>query len=206
MLLRTMVSCLIGSIVLAFATSAPAQRTGAAFTASGRTCSEITWEPSVLSRFPNIAEACQGVQEYDGRQYVRFDGTVRSVSPTGDRLMVQFEGTDDAIELQPPADMRVFIEGRATRVRDLSRGQELTFHVPATRFVAHFFEPGSETEFAEAPIAPASTAAGQVAQAQPASERRLPQTATALPMIALTGLGLVALGTILLHALAIVRR
>lgn len=203
-MLRTSSVIAVAAVSLTVALDAQAQRTERAFTASGRTCSEITWQPSVLARFPNIDDACQSVVEFDGQDFVEFNGTVRSVSARGDRLTMRFEGVDDEVELQTPEDMRVYLEGRPTRVRDLARGQELTFHVPASRFVAHFYEPGSETQFSEAQIAPAGATA-QVAQAAP-EPRRLPQTASFLPLVGFVGIVLVALGGLIRGAVGIARR
>lgn len=150
---RAACACLIAACAV-LSSVALAQRSERAFTATGRECSDITWQPQVLAQYPNISAACQEVVQYDDRYFVRFTGTVDSVSRGGDNMTVRFDGADESITLAPPDNMRVVIAGRTTPVRDLARGQELTFHVPADQFVAHFFEPGSQTQFVVVTIVP----------------------------------------------------
>ncbi len=189
-------------VCVVLSTAVMAQRSERAFSASGRSCSDITWQPEVLTRYPNIGAACQEVVQYDGRDFVRFTGKVESVTRNGDTMTVRFDGADESISLDPPDNMRVVIAGRSTPVRDLARGQELTFHVPADQFVAQFFEPGSQTQFVAVsiiPLAVAQQGAQQVAaENQP---RTLPQTASQLPLIGILGLALSMLGGLLLSAL-----
>lgn len=189
----TAAACLLCGLVV-LSTDALAQRTDRAFTATGRNCSDIVWQADVLQRYPDIDDACQEVVEYDGREYVRFVGTVQSSST--ESMTMQFEGTDQEITLTTPDDLSLFVDGRPTRARRLQRGQELTFHVPADQFVAHFFEPGSETEFVVVRIVQAP-AAQQVAAATPG--RTLPQTASILPSIGLLGALLMLVGAVMLR-------
>lgn len=192
----------LGCLCAVACTAALAQRSERAFTATGRTCDDITWQPQVLEQYPNIADACQEVVQYNGRDFVRFTGRVESVARNGDTVTVRFDGTDEPIALDPPDNLRLVIAGRDTRVRDLVRGQELTFHVPADQFVAHFFEPGSTTQSAMVAIVPLTVAQQGAEQVAATSQpRTLPQTASVLPLIGILGLGLIALGSALLNAL-----
>ena len=73
----------IGAAALLFAVVSLAQTSGAAFTATGKNCSDITWSADVLAKFPNIGSACESVLEKDGEYYVKFAGTVQRVSTDG---------------------------------------------------------------------------------------------------------------------------
>lgn len=173
--------------------TASAQRTDAAFTATGESCSDITWQSSVLQRYPRIADACQGVVQYDGRYFVKFNGTVRSVSGNGSRLVMRFDGLNEDTELNPPENARLFIAGRSTPFRDLTRGQELTIHVPADQFVAFFGEePRPEVQVVAVQFVPVQETRVASAAGQPS--RTLPSTAGVLPLLAVAGAGLLAIG------------
>lgn len=157
-----------------------------AFVASGETCADITWKQSVLEQYPQIGDACQGVElREDGKYYVRFSGKVRNVSATGNRVGILFDGADATTTLDVPTGQRINVGGRNIRTSDLSRGDELTFHVPSDQFVAHFYEPeeaGEESEFVAVEFTdePASDSYGS----------SLPTTASMLPWLAVSGFGL----------------
>jgi hypothetical protein len=186
----------LGLAVLVCGT-AMAQRTGSAFTATGESCSDITWQPSVLEQYPRIAEACQDVVQYDGRYFVQFDGTVQSVTGNGSRLVMRFEGLDENTTLNPPENARLFIAGRSTPFRDLTRGQELTIHVPADQFVAYFGEePRPQVEVVAVQFVPVQETRVASAAGQPS--RTLPSTAGMLPLLGVLGGGLLAIGGALL--------
>lgn len=193
---QRLASSALGVAVLLCGT-ATAQRTDTAFTATGMDCSDITWQADVLRRYPRVAEACQGVVEYDGRYFVRFEGTVQSVTGNGSRLVMRFNGLDEDTTLTPPENARLFVANRSMPFRDLSRGQELTFHVPADQFVAYFVEePSAQAELVAIQFEVVPTQTAQVAAAQPS--RSLPSTAGPLPLIGAAGAGLLALGGLLL--------
>jgi hypothetical protein len=174
--------------VAAFSSCAAlAQRSDTAFTATGLRCSDITWQPSVVAQYPHVADACQGVVRYEGKYFVRFTGTVQSVSGNGQRVAVKFNGVDDTTILTPSEGSRLFIGGQSYAFRDLSRGQELTFHVPTNQFVAYFFEPQSTTAFAAVQLEqPPPTESPRVA-ATSSPPRALPRTSSWLPTIGLAG-------------------
>ncbi|HZF28450.1 MAG TPA: hypothetical protein VE907_05000 [Gammaproteobacteria bacterium] len=184
--------------VAAFAGGAAlAQRTDTAFMSTGLRCSDITWQPSVVARYPHVADACQGVVRYNGTYFVKFMGTVQSVSGNGQRVSLKFNGVDDMTTLTPAESSRLFIAGQSYAFHDLSRGQELTFHVPATEFVAYFFEPRSETEFVAVQFdQPLATPSVRLTAAAPAA-RTLPPTSSWLSTIGLTGVLMFAVGVAL---------
>ena len=74
--------------------AAAQESSGAAFTATGESCEEVTWSEEALEQYPRIASACREVMERDGDYFVRFEGEVRSVADRGGRVTVAFEDGD----------------------------------------------------------------------------------------------------------------
>ena len=97
-----------------------------AFTGSGKSCSDITWQPDVLTRFPNIGVVCQGIVEQNGKLYARFNGVVQRRS--GSALYIRFQGGenapggDHAVLIDPPGDMVIQTAKGKFRVREAQRG------------------------------------------------------------------------------------
>jgi hypothetical protein len=168
-----------------------------AFTATGAKCDEIRWSQEALEKYPKIADACQDVMERDGRYYVKFSGTVRRVR--GQDVTVNFKGGSDALTVTAPENTSLYIEGRPRSVRNLRRGDELTFYVPQDQVVA---PPPAVVGVTVIPItrirmAQATPAAGQEpadtgADTHQAAE--LPKTASVVPLLGLSGLVLTILG------------
>ncbi|HVS77273.1 MAG TPA: hypothetical protein VHE11_10075 [Steroidobacteraceae bacterium] len=167
--------------------------TDVTFSATGTSCEDVNWSKQTLALHPRIAESCQSVVQRDGKYFVVFSGKVTRVDRVGRSLTVAFDD-GERVTLSPPADMRVDIEGTMTRVRDLQRGQKLTFYVPQDRFVAEV--PEGEDVLAEVPITqwePQHLASANQAATE-ARPEELPKTATELGMLALGGLALVIIG------------
>ncbi len=161
------------------------------FTGTGKTCGDITWQPDVLTRFPNIGAVCQGIVERDGKLYARFDGVVQRRS--GSALYIRFlggekvPGGDHAVLIDPPEDMVIQTSKGKFRVRDAQRGQDLTLFIPSDRFVVNVGEEIAAAE--QTPIedvvpmtepAPPPEAAPPPAPA-PAAETPPPMEATPPP-------------------------
>lgn len=184
------------AVALAAAAAASAQATSPAFTASGTRCEDVTWSQETLAKYPKIGAACQSVMQRDGKYFVVFSGEVRTVADRGRKITVDFKGGDQ-VTLNPPEDMSVPIDGRATRVRDLRRGDVLNFYVPQERFVAQF----PEGTAVSVPIRIAPAASERVALVPGATMRstapQLPKTASELPAFGLAGLLLAAFGATL---------
>lgn len=181
---------------LAASAAALAQTDNPAFTATGTKCEDVTWSQETLAKYPKIGDACQSVLQRDGKYFVVFSGTVRSVADRGRKLTIDFKD-GERVTLNPPEDMSVEIDGRATRVRDLRRGDALNFYVPQERFVAEIPE-GTRVS---APIRITPVAAERVALVPGAKMRAtapaLPKTASELPAIGLAGLLFAAFGATL---------
>jgi LPXTG-motif cell wall-anchored protein len=169
------------------------------FTATGTHCQDVNWSSETIARHPRIAEACQAVVQRDGKYFVVFSGTVTRVARSGREVTVDFKD-GERVTLTPASDMKADIAGTVTRVRDLQRGQELTFYVPQDRFVAEF----SEGEGFSLPIPIVQWEPQRIAYAAPASKESpaaaLPHTGTELGLLALSGLALVAAGASLTAA------
>lgn len=184
----------IVAITAGAAASAQQSRVDRAFTAAGESCDQVNWSPEALSRYPNIASACQEVMERDGRYYVKFSGEVRRVADRGRSITVDFKGGDQ-LELTPPENMSLYINGRPRQPSALRRGDELTFYVPQDQLAA---DPAKAVQVVGVTVIPLTSM--RVAQAQPPAEEtgsagaELPQTASPLPLIGLGGLILVAAG------------
>lgn len=168
-------------------------RTDSAFEATGTRCEDVTWSKETLAKYPRIADACQSVTQRDGKYFVVFSGTVRTVSDSGRSLTMDFKD-GDRVTLNPPPDMRFNIDGKATRARDLRRGDQLNFYVPQDRLVAQI----PEGERISAPIPITHWQPQRVALVPSAKLSRtgpeLPKTASNLPCVAVGGLLLIALG------------
>jgi hypothetical protein len=115
-----------------------------AFTGSGKSCSDITWQPDVLTRFPNIGVVCQAIVEQNGKLYAQFNGVVQRRS--GSALYIRFKGGenapggDRAVLIDPPGDMVIQTAKGKFRVREAQRGQELAIFIPSDRFIVNLGE------------------------------------------------------------------
>jgi hypothetical protein len=181
----------LSACVLTSATSIAAaqSRVDRSFTATGRDCGDVRWSAAAVSKYPRIAAACQAVQQRDGKSYVRFEGVVVD-NRGGERLQVEFKDAGE-MTLTPPPELGVYIDGRKVPVSELERGDELTFYIAEDRLAAQFYaqdeSPATTTQYVFVPIVYT-----QLAE-RPAV---LPETASALPLIGMTGLLLVTLGTL----------
>jgi hypothetical protein len=187
----------IGPIIALVASTAalPQSAVDKAFTATGAECNQITWSEASLAKYPRIASACQGVMERDGKYYVKFSGAVRQVADRGRRLTVDFND-GSRMEVEPPENTSVYINGRPQRTSSLRRGDELTFYVPQDMLAENAVVIPPPTGIAMTIIPITSV---RVAQAPPAETpvAQLPATAGALPLLGLLGLALTGAGAVL---------
>src|SRR5690242_8781447 len=103
------------------------------FTAASNDCSSVQWSQEALQKYPTIASACQSVQERNGMRFVKFEGQVEKNQ--GKRLVVDFKD-GGKVELTPPAETAVYIDGKLTPVADLQRGDKLNFYISEDRLAA----------------------------------------------------------------------
>lgn len=175
-------ACLIACTVAASAQSS----TDRSFTAVADNCDSVTWSQRALATYPTIASACQGVEERNGKRYVKFQGKVKSTQDQGQRLVVNFKDGGE-VTLTPPAQTSLYINGKKTPISDLARGDELRFYIAEDRLAAQF--PETETASARFVIVPIVIREQQLAA--------LPHTAGPLPLLALMGTFSLGLGGLL---------
>ncbi len=142
-------------------------------------------------RLQNFIGACQSVVKIDGTLYATTKAVVRSAGSKSVRLYIP--ATDRTIEVNPQSDLRVNVDGRKMRPRDLERGQEITIHV-AVDSVA---EPVPMQTVAM-DVVPEAASDTPVVEQMPVTElAALPTTASPLPLIGLIGLCLLGLAGML---------
>ena len=185
----TMVStaCLIACASLATAQTSVDR----SFKPVTKDCSGIEWSERALATYPTIASACQGVEERNGKTYVKFSGTLNRNVNRGEQLVVDFKGGGQ-VTLSPPPETNLYVNGQRTPVSKLERGSELNFYVAEDRLAAQF------TPTAEPEIQTTRMVIVPIVVDRP--ERMaasLPSTAGEWPLVALTGMLALGFGGLL---------
>jgi len=181
------ITTLSAACLIACASAATAQTSvDRSFSAVSNNCDSITWSDRALATYPTIASACQGVEERNGKKYVKFQGTVKRTENRGQRLVVNFKDGGE-VTLTPPPETNLYVNGKKTPVADLARGDELNFYISEDRLAAQF--PETETQSARLVIVPIVIREQQMAS--------LPSTASPLPLLALCGTLSLGLGGLL---------
>lgn len=160
------------------------------FTTTSNDCDAVQWSDEMKKRYPDIGSACQSVEERDGKKYVKFQGTVRSTRNRGSALEIDFQG-GGRVQMQPPENTQIFMDGKEVPVSDLERGDRLTFYVPEDRMTAHFYpeERLAATQESDAVSVPLAATEQATATEEPEQMAgTLPSTASGLPWIAVSGL------------------
>jgi hypothetical protein len=170
------------------------------FKASSQDCRNVQWSADILRDYPGIDGACQHVEQRDGRTFVKFQGTVKSVSNDGRELKVDFKD-GETLTLAPTATTMLYMGGVKTPVSQLYRGAKLNFYVPEDRLTAQFFADDSGAKSVEIPIVREQTAArepSQLAQSedrQTGAARELPATGRGLPLVGWSAVLMIFIGT-----------
>ena len=86
------------------------------FTAVSKDCSGIQWSHRALTMYPTIASACQGVEERNGKTFVKFQGTLKKNVNRGEQLVVNFKDGGD-VTLTPPPETSFYVNGKKTQGR-----------------------------------------------------------------------------------------
>jgi LPXTG-motif cell wall-anchored protein len=177
---------LSAACLIACASAASAQtKVDRSFTAVANDCNSITWSEQALATYPTIASACQGVEERNGKKYVKFEGTLKKNVNRGQQLVVHFKDGGE-VTLSPPAETNLYVNGKKTPVSDLERGSDLKFYIAEDRLAAQF--PETETRTARFVIVPI------VLHDRNEQLASLPHTTSPLPLMALSGLLSLGLG------------
>lgn len=152
-------------------------------------CAEMEFTPEMLGDYPDLNKACQEVIDYQGESYAKVDAEVVRAGVNTIRFkLLRADGTkSETYERTVPNDFRVSIDGEATRIRALQRGQKLSFYLPEDRFT--FDAPGEGDKNAMQSAAVNTAAATKVAM--------LPSTASPLPLFGAFGALLVFVGGLL---------
>jgi len=184
----TMVStaCLIACASLATAQTSVDR----SFNSVSKDCNGIQWSERALSTYPTIASACQGVEERNGKTYVKFSGKVDRNVNKGEQLVVDFKGGGQ-VTVSPPPETNVYVNGERTPVSKLERGQELNFYIAEDRLAAQF------TPTAEPEIQTTRMVIVPIVVRDERLAASLPSTAGPLPLIALAGMLALSFGGLL---------
>ena len=180
---------LSGLVASVLAASALAQTSvDRSFTTVSKDCPGIQWSAEALQAYPNIAKACQAVEERDGKTYVKFAGRVERNINNGEQLKINFRD-GDTLTLTPPTNTTLYVNGKETPVADLQRGDSLQFYVPEDQFVAQVAKDDTpQTQYVVVPIV-----YREVIREPEQAAAVLPDTAGDLPLVALSGLMLLGL-------------
>ncbi len=96
------------------------------------TCDDFRPTPEAMARFPDLKGACDAIVERDGELYGRFSATVRRASNRS--VTLYLPATDHTFRVTPDSSARVLVDGRKTRIRDLSRGQDIHIYLAVSEF------------------------------------------------------------------------
>lgn len=182
---------LSAACLFAYAAAATAQTSvDRSFEAVSKDCIGIQWSERALMTYPTIASACQGVEERNGKTYVKFQGTVARNVNRGEQLVVNFKDGGE-VTLTPPPETHLYVDGQRTPVAELERGDELNFYIAEDRLAAQFPQTAEpEVRTARLVIVPI------VVREEPVERTAatLPATASAWPLLGLGGILTLSLG------------
>jgi hypothetical protein len=178
---------------LLFASSA-----SAVGTVSQVTCSEIEFNKEII-HYPDISNACLGIIDYEGEQYAKLQSKV--IRTGMNNLVLRYMHSDgnygpEYRTTDLPSEFRVVLDGKKTRISELSKGQILNFYVKigaemATMMEAEPTVTAAADEASSEPVVEAAPEPVQVTMV--AAPAMLPKTAGWFYEILLAGLTLLAI-------------
>jgi Cu/Ag efflux protein CusF len=95
-------------------------------------CKDFIPTDEARERFPDLAGACEGIVERDGELFGLFRAEVRRVH--GGRVTLHLPATDHTFTVKPDPSLRVLIDGRKVRPRDLRPKDEIRIYLSASEF------------------------------------------------------------------------
>ena len=95
-------------------------------------CKDFIPTDEARERFPDLAGACEGIVERDGELFGLFRAEVRRVH--GGRVTLHLPATDHTFTVKPDPSLRVLIDGRKVRPRDLRPKDEIRVYLSASEF------------------------------------------------------------------------
>jgi LPXTG-motif cell wall-anchored protein len=149
-------------------------------------CSDVQGGQDVLSRYPNIQEACQGVVERGGNRYVKFTAAMDRLFTSGEVKLRIFrpDGTYAVGTFDPPSDFQAEGGGVPTTLDQIPRGKQFNIYMPEGRWALA----SPHVEAATVATAPAVEEPQESARAPTSSGMsELPDTGGPLPLFALLG-------------------
>lgn len=164
-------------------------------------CDDFDWSEQMLREYPRVVDACQEVVMAEDRAFARLSARFVRVRPDG---QVSFNVRDrrgryvDELTIQPVEGQMAYINDRATAFRNLRTTDAISLYAAEGEY-GFATQPVAATEQRAAlrtvAVLPEPLPADEVgyerdtamAQLDPAP-RMLPQTAGALPLVALAGL------------------
>ncbi len=147
-------------------------------------CSDFQPTAAALAKYGNLRGACEGIVDRDGELYALFRAIVRRVS--GGNVTLYLPATDDTLRVRPDPSLRVLVSGRKTRVRALTRGQEIRIYLSIAELARPDIE---EVAFVTETDAIVDLDIDLIAA--------LPTTASLLPTVASAGFVLLSAGFLL---------
>ena len=156
------------------------------FTASSfaTECSDVDFNDDVRANFPQIDEACLGILDHEGNQYIKLSGKV--VSSSSRTVALRWQRSDGSYisnvfrSKELASDFRINIEGRKVRPSSLVRGQEVNMYVMLGGEIATIMS----DEPLEVAVATSTATVVDFDEAPTA----MPTTASILPMLGLFGI------------------
>ncbi len=115
---------LLAAAVL-LATSASAQQM------TELSCKDFRPSAEAIEKYPNLVGACEAIVDRDGELYGLFRAEIRRV--TGNKVTVHLPATDHTFRVVPKPEMRVVVDGRKMRPRDLDRGDEIRLYLAVNK-------------------------------------------------------------------------
>lgn len=143
------------------------------------TCQNAQYDADLLTRFPNIAQACSDIISKNGEDYAVVTARLDRVDPSG-RVQVRVKQPDGSyskrMSIRPRPDLKVSVDGKPARVQDLAANQEITAYVKVRA-----------PEMALAPADPQERYVFIPIEEPQQQLAALPKTASFLPLFGLLG-------------------
>lgn len=160
------------------------------FEPSPKDCADVRWSEAALQAFPSITSACQGIEQRNGKSYVKLEGVVESVEDRGKRIRVDFDDGED-LTFTPAPQTALYLDGKRTQFSEVSDGMHLNFYVPEDRLQAELQPDPNRVAFIIYPfdisIAPPDTRDTMTARTE------LPATASLWPTLGAAGIACLVL-------------
>ncbi len=99
-------------------------------------CDEVNWGEEVVKAFPNASKGCHSVMMKNDQPYAKYVAEVQSANST-EVVLHMLDTKDKAISkvvIAPKEGAHVKIDGHDTKVKDLKKGDRVSFYIPHDRW------------------------------------------------------------------------